>query len=182
MKSITRFSKRSVKHVTTLGLGLLALGMIAAGPALAQTATEDLSVTATVASSCTISTTAVAFGPYNPATTHLAAPLDANGAVTVSCTLDAPVAITLGQGADPLGGSTPDVPLRQMASGANLLPYSLFQETGRTTVWGDTIGTGVTTTGTGVSQSFPVFGRIPAAQNVPAGSYADTVVATVTFP
>jgi spore coat protein U-like protein len=181
MKSITRLSKRSVKHVTTLCLGLLALGLVAVAPAQAASTPADLSVTATVASSCTIGTTTLAFGAYNPATTHLTAPLDGTGTVTVSCTLDAPVAITLGQGANALGGSTADVPLRQMASGANRLAYFLYTETTRTTVWGNTTASDLAFTGTGGSDPHTVFGRVTAGQNKPTGDYVDTVVATVTF-
>ena len=36
-------------------------------------------------------------------------------------------------------------------------------------------------TGTGAAQILSVYGRIGAGQNVPAASYSDTVVVTVTF-
>ena len=48
-------------------------------------------------------------------------------------------------------------------------------------VWGGTAASDVPHTGTGTETSLTVYGRIPAGQNVPAGSYSDTVVATVTF-
>ena len=41
--------------------------------------------------------------------------------------------------------------------------------------------TGKANTGTGANQDIDVFGRVTAGQNVPTGSYADTVVATITF-
>jgi spore coat protein U-like protein len=181
MKSTTRFSKRSVKHVTTPGLGLLALGMIAAGPALAQTVTAPLAVTATVTDSCVISTTPVAFGTYDATVTNLTTPLYAQGAVIFTCTLGSALDVRLTQGANPAVASTPAIPQRQMISGANLLPYFLYSNTERTTVWGDTVATAVLSTGTGASQSLPVFGQIPAGQNRPDGGYTDTVTATLVF-
>ena len=89
--------------------------------------------------------------------------------------------MTLGQGANPDGASSDAVPVRQMTDGTNFLTYFLFQETGRTTVWGNTALTGVAHTGTGTLTAITVFGRLGAGQNVPAGSYTDTVVATITF-
>src|ERR1035437_2543474 len=45
----------------------------------AATATANLSVTASVAATCTISTTDVAFGAYDPVVTNLVAPKDGTG-------------------------------------------------------------------------------------------------------
>ena len=41
--------------------------------------------------------------------------------------------------------------------------------------------TGLAYTGTGASQDLTVYGTLPGGQNVPVGSYSDTVVATITF-
>lgn len=49
------------------------------------------------------------------------------------------------------------------------------------TYGGNTSGTGVDHTGTGTATSINVYGRVTAGQNVPSGSYSDTVVATITF-
>lgn len=69
-----------------------------------------------------------------------------------------------------------------MSDGAShFLSYALYQDTGRTTVWGNTGGTGVANTGTGTQNALTVYGAVAAGQAVPAGSYSDTVVATVTF-
>jgi len=60
--------------------------------------------------------------------------------------------------------------------------YSLFQTAGRTLNWGNTVGTDTLSgTGTGIAQSLPVHGRVPASQSMPTGGYQDTIVATVTF-
>lgn len=69
-----------------------------------------------------------------------------------------------------------------MKAGSSYLSYSLYSDSGRSTVWGNTAGTGKAYTGTGVSDTVTVYGAIAAGQNVPAStSYADVVVATITF-
>jgi spore coat protein U-like protein len=70
-----------------------------------------------------------------------------------------------------------------MVSGGNTLNYSLFSNAGRTTNWGNNIGTDtVAGTGTGALQTLTVYGRIPASQTTaPVGSYSDTITVTVTF-
>jgi len=148
----------------------------------ATTATATLSVTATVSANCTIATAPLAFGGYDPIGANAAAPLDGTGTVTVTCTSGSAATITLGQGANAAGGSTDAIPLRRMTDGSShFLSYFLYQDSGRSTVWGNTGGTGGSATGTGAADSHTVYGRISAGQNVPAGSYSDTVVATVTF-
>jgi spore coat protein U-like protein len=69
-----------------------------------------------------------------------------------------------------------------MGSAGNMLGYFLYQNVGRTTVWGNTVGTAPSSVaGTGAPQNFTVYGAVTGGQNVPTGSYTDTVVATVTF-
>jgi spore coat protein U-like protein len=72
-----------------------------------------------------------------------------------------------------------------MKSGSVTVPYQLYKASGRTAadVWGTTIGAGgnvLAGTGTGANQNVPVYGRVPSA-NFAAGTYTDTVVATVTY-
>jgi spore coat protein U-like protein len=148
----------------------------------AGTQTSNLSVTSAISANCTISTAAVAFGAYDPVVTNAASPLNGTGTITTTCTGGASPVITLGQGASAGGGSTDAAPVRRMASGSDRMSYALYQDSGRTTVWGNTAGTAPSAVaGTGVAQNVTVYGQIAAGQNLPAGSYADTVVATVTF-
>jgi spore coat protein U-like protein len=162
-------------------LGAALAGCLFAGPADAATATANLSVTATVSASCSISTTPLAFGTYDPVGANSGTPLDATGGVVVTCTNGASTTVTLGQGANANSGSSDAAPLRRMASSGNFLAYSLYQNAGHTTIWGNTSGTGVAHTGTGTATTVSVYGRVAAGQNVASGSYSDTVVATVTF-
>ena len=162
------------------GVILLAIG--AASPTDAATATSNLSVTASVSANCSISTAPVAFGAYDPVSTNASTALSGTGTVNVTCTSGASTTITLGQGANADTGSTDAAPARRLSDGGtNFLTYSLFQDAGHATVWGNTAGTGVANTGTGTQTAITVYGTVAAGQNVPSGNYSDTVVATVTF-
>ncbi|MEH1872450.1 Csu type fimbrial protein [Nostoc sp.] len=150
-----------------------------AAPAMAGTATSNLGVSALVTANCTISTTPVAFGNYDPIGANASTDLNGTGSVATTCTNGSSVVITLGQGSNADTGSTDAVPLRRAMSGSNYLSYSLYSDSARTTVWENTTGVAVTGTGTPVSNT--VYGKMVAGQNVPIGSYTDTVVATVTY-
>ncbi|ACL67069.1 Spore coat U domain protein [Anaeromyxobacter dehalogenans 2CP-1] len=162
------------KLALRLALAIAAL-TLTAGTARAATATATLDVTATVVPSCTIAATPVAFGNYDPLVTNSSTALNAQGTVTVTCTTG--TAYTIGLGA---GNSASGSRAMQHASLTAELPYELYLDAARTTVWDNTVMQ--TGTAAGITPApYPVYGRIPAAQNVPTGSYADAVVATVTF-
>jgi len=162
--------------------GVILVLLAAASSTDAATQTSNLSVTASVAANCAISTAPVAFGAYDPVSANASTALNGTGTVNVTCTSGASTTVTLGQGANPAGGSTAAAPARRLNDGGtNYLTYSLYQDSGRTTAWGDTAGTGVASTGTGTQTAITVYGAVAAGQSVPAGSYSDTVVATVTF-
>jgi spore coat protein U-like protein len=162
---------------------LIGIAGLMSSAALASTATANLGVSASITNNCTISTAPLAFGAYDPL--NGASAVNGTGTVTVVCTSGMTGAVvTLGQGLHAAGGSSDPVPLRQMQdSGTTKLTYKLYSDSGRTTVWGNTAGTGLAaSTGTGTNQNLTVYGTIDAGQNtLPAGSYADTVVATITF-
>jgi spore coat protein U-like protein len=173
---------RIMKGTFLVAASVIVLGGLQAKPASAGTATANVSITATIAANCTISTAPVAFGTYDPVVTNLSTALNGTGTITTTCTTGAAPVITLDQGANPTGGSSPTVPARQMASGSDRLAYFLYQNVGRTTVWGNTAGTApASVAGTGAAQNVTVYGAVTGGQNVPTGSYADTVVATVSF-
>jgi spore coat protein U-like protein len=156
-------------------VGGLALGM--AAPAFAQTATANLGVSATVAKNCSITTTAVAFGAYDPVVANAVAPRDGTGSVVVTCTKGAGTRIDLGLGANAAGT------VRRMTGGGDFLTYELYTTTARTTVWGSGAVAGLTipVAPSRAARTFTVYGRVPGGQDVTAASYADTVVATINF-
>jgi spore coat protein U-like protein len=57
-----------------------------------------------------------------------------------------------------------------------------YTDSGRTIVWGNTVGTDtVSATGNGASQSYTVFGRVPAQTTPAPATYTDTITVTVTY-
>jgi spore coat protein U-like protein len=148
--------KRSRSHIFAIAVAaLLALAL----PGAARAAT------------CTINAGgAVSFGVYDWTT---ATPTDSVGTITYTCTGGNAV-IFLSQ------GSSGTYTQRTMLAGGNSLGYNLYTDAARTQVWGDFFNGGtVVFAPAGNNVQLPVYGRIPAGQNVPPGSYSDSI--TVTF-
>lgn len=162
-------------------LALCSILVAGAGTAFAATATSNLAVTATVAASCTINAGALGLN-YDPVVANQATASTSQATLTVACTTGSVGTITLSQGANPAAGSADATPLRRALNGtANYLNYQLYSTPDYLTVWGNTALTGATYNGTGAAGTVTVYASIPAAQNVPSGAYADTVVATISF-
>ena len=146
--------------------------------------TSTLSVGSSIATSCTVTTTAIAFGIYLPG-----ADSNANGTVTANCTLASAVTIKLGQGAsgNPGTGSTDAAPVRRMQGSiaGNFLGYTLSSVSPGGTVWGKTDDTDVgfnAVAGEDASNVKTVYGQIPAGQNgKAAGTYTDTIAVVLTY-
>jgi spore coat protein U-like protein len=181
-KQVMNFNRRvlSLALASTFAFGAaFGVNSYAAG-----TATSNIAVTASVTANCTISAGGLGFGAYDPVFTNASAALDATATLTLNCTSGSAPTITLGQGANANTGSSDITPLRRLKDGAataNYLNYALYSDTGRSTVWGADATNDVDYAGTGVNTSVTVYGRVTGGQNVPAGSYTDTVVATVNF-
>jgi len=137
------------------------------------TATNHFNVKATVVVACTVADNPLNFGAYS------ASLINASSTIFVTCTNT--TAYNVGLNAGTAAGAT--VTNRSMTGpGGALLGYKLFRNSGRTSNWGNTAGTDtVSGTGTGAAQSLTVYGQIPAGQHVTPGSYADTIIATVTY-
>jgi spore coat protein U domain-containing protein, fimbrial subunit CupE1/2/3/6 len=176
------FTKRvSARFLTVAGATALALGGMS-GTQAASPQTADLTVQATVDANCTIATTAVDFGSYDPIVANLSSDKPGTGKVTLLCTNGASATVTLSQGANADSGSTDAAPLRRMKHGTtDYLSYLLYSDSGHNDVWGNTAPTGFVHTGNGTSTDLTVYGVLTAGQNKPVGAYTDTVVATVTF-
>lgn len=157
-------------------VGALTL-MIGAGtaPASAQSQNASMSVAASVTKNCTITATAISFTAYDPVVANDTADLNGEGGLSVACTRGVNPALTLGAGNNAVAGQ------RRLDNGGERLNYDLFSDSTRTTSW--TTSTSVTM---GVAPSkaarpVAVYGRIAGGQDVPAGSYTDTLTATVNF-
>src|SRR5438477_13151443 len=116
------------------------------GLALAGSNTGSLSVTATVAQTCSVSATStLAFGAYDPVVANASTALPGTGSVSLKCTKgSSAITIDMGAGANAVGNQ------RKMLGGTagDLLNYSITQPATTTpwtscagsTVWGSTVG------------------------------------------
>lgn len=161
--------------------GIVGAVLLASSGAQAATSTTTFDVGATVADSCSVSATALAFGSIDPLVNKTTA-TDATSTIDVTCANG--TTYDVGLDAGQASGAT--VTTRQMASGTNLLNYALYSDSGRTANWGNTIdattGDTVAGTGTGAIQTLTVYGRVPSGQETaPTGTYADTITVTVTY-
>jgi spore coat protein U-like protein len=178
------------KDMKKLALGTLAITILILGvsPALAGSAAANIGVSANIVDVCTITTGAVAFGAYDPIVTNATAALNGSGTVTIVCTRGATTTVGLG-----LGGHAAGSVRKMQDAGTDQMAYELYQPPSTTpgaacsysspTVWGNS-GAGLFTPASAPSflaRTYNVCGQVAAGQDLPAGSYNDTVVATVNF-
>jgi spore coat protein U domain-containing protein, fimbrial subunit CupE1/2/3/6 len=140
----------------------------------ATAATSSFTVSASVSANCTISAGALAFGSYDPVSANASTDLDQTSTITVACTKGSTGVVALDDGVN-ASGST-----RRMKAGTNYLNYEMYNDAGRTTVW-NASNTVSYTAASKASTGLTLYGRVAAGQDVPVGSYSDTVIATITF-
>lgn len=134
--------------------------------------------------SCSISTTALAFGQYVPSRDEAS---DFTATAQVTCTASgeapAPVSVSIaliGRGANGR---------RELTDGANRLSYQLFLDPARTIPWGDGSGESRTQSISGVAggatpfrATVIIYGRILARQaGASVGRYADQITAVLNY-
>ena len=154
---------------TRLALTALAT-LLAQGSAQAETANSNFQVGVSVASTCSISAADMTFSQMTTGTTSTS---DAASDLTVNCSDGTPYSVALSDGNNYSGG-------RRLTNGIAFINYVLYQDPNRSNSW-DTANP-LSFIGTGSNQTHTVYGRILAGQSVPnMGSYADTIVATVTY-
>lgn len=150
---------RREKLLLFLGLSLAVLA--AAGPAEAQ--------------NCSISTSSVSFGTYDAYGTFV----DTAGNVRIGCIFATNVTVDLSN-----GNAVNFSPRFMLNAGLEHLNYNLYLDAARTTIWGDaTGGSSHSSVGTIFFRNvdIPIYGRIPGGQDVTAGAYTDSIMATVNF-
>jgi spore coat protein U-like protein len=126
-------------------------------------------LTAQQVHACTLNVTGVNFGSYDVFNNSA---LDSTGNIDVNCPSGVGYSMALTEG----GGTHTQ---RVMNSGAHRLNYNLYTAANRAVVWAGTVT--VNGTGIGVSVNHAVYGRIPALQNVHAGSYSDIIIVELNF-
>lgn len=120
---------------------------------------------------CSVSPQSVSFGNYDPLNP---AALDGVGNINVSCDASTSFTISLSAGS---GTYTS----RKMMSGTEPMAYNLYTDASRLLIWGDGTGSTSTVSTTAASGDYTVYGRIPDRQNIPAGTYTDSITVTVTY-
>ena len=159
-------------------------GFAGQAAAQAQTSTTTFNVKITIQKACSVQTVAATDVDFGP---HVAAAVAANettaGSVTVSCSKNTPY--TIGLRPSTANGGT-DNGIGAMSGGVpvgDLVPYTLYQNVARTTVWGNISGnwlTGMRTGAEPVNKTYPVYGRVTSTDYNP-GSYTDPVQVTLTY-
>jgi len=129
------------------------------------------------AAQCEIATSPVVFGNYN---VFLTAATDSLGSVVYTCNGGAhAIQILISAGASGAFAS------RKLFKAGEWLGYNLYRDASRNVVWGDGVGGTSFYTSTDVPNRtevvVPVFGQVPAGQDVTAGAYADSVSVTINF-
>ncbi len=134
---------------------------------------SSFSVVASVNNTCSVSSNNFT-GIYDPTS-----PVGIIGTSTVNlrCTFGTPFNIRANRG---LHG--PNVNNRQLSDGTNYLNYYFTRDAARTQNLGETDGVDtIDSSGTGFGQIFTTYGAIPAFQNVPPGTYTDTITISINF-
>lgn len=146
-----------------------------------------MSGTTQAAIDCSVSTSGVGFGDYDPL---LATPDDSSANVAVTCTRVILVdPFTINYTLSLSRGSSGTYAPRRMNAGSARLNYNLFRDAARAQVWGDGTNSTGTVAGTAnfvwfqtsQTSNHTAYGRVPAQQNASPGSYTDTIVLTITF-
>ena len=129
------------------------------------------------AAKCTVSTTSINFGTYNVFSIN---PIDSMGTLTYNCNGGADyVMVTLD------AGDNGSFSARLLARNTERLSYNLFVDPSHSVVWGNgTAGTSFHSASDPPNKTdvtVPIFGRIPAGQDVSAGTYTDTVTVVINY-
>lgn len=180
------FVRRSLRS-----LALAAVATLIASPLVASAGatTGTLTISASIAQTCTVANQTLAFGAYDPTVGALvnATPL----ALSVTCTKGATnVYLDLDNGQNngvPCPGSFQRC-MKGTGGSPDYLNYQLYSDTNHTIIWGAGTPAGSNTgvafgpfTSSTIAVTNDVYGQIPASQDAKVDSYSDSVVETVNF-
>ena len=130
--------------------------------------------TATVQYVCSVTAPTLNFGSL----AQLTSATNGSTNLSVNCVNLTPYNVGLDAGLN--GGG--NVNARKMKLGASTISYQLYSNSGRTTVWGNTVGTNtVSGIGNGLAQPYTAYGQVPIQTTPPPGAYTDTVTISVTY-
>lgn len=127
-------------------------------------------------SSCNISTTPMSFGTR----ADLNSAQTSSNQISVTCTNGVKYSLGLNNGSN--GGTSPTNRFMANAASGQKISYGIFQNSSMTQQWGTTAGADIISgTATGLTQVYNAYGQIPVQSTPVGGSYADTVVITLTY-
>jgi spore coat protein U-like protein len=143
------------------------------------------------AAGCTISSSGLAFGAYEPLTFPgklASGAATSNATIGVTCTgivNGGQYTITLGPSLAGAGDRISTRSLSNLAGGPDML-FNVYLDPAYTAVWGDGITAGAVVGGSippgDSNQSHTVYGRIPGGQNTLwAGQYSGSLTMTITY-
>lgn len=135
---------------------------------------------------CSGSNVSLPFGNYDFFNTS---PTDSQADLLITCTRNggpANTPITVSIGPSTTSGS---IASRQMvrAGGSERMSYNLYREASRASVWGQSVGVDTVSKTINVPNNssstiaFSIYGRIAAGQDMRVGSFADSLVLTVSY-
>jgi spore coat protein U-like protein len=155
----------NTRKLMAVACAIALAGAPAAIPAAqAGTATANLSVSTSVAGTCTIGAGSLTFAAYTGVVDN------GSATVLVTCSSGLSPFITLNTNAS---GQ------RNLTNGASTLPYTLCEDSACATPITNTTHFAVAASTGGTSDT--IFGQIPASESALTGSYSDTVTMTLNF-
>jgi len=166
---------------TMLRLSLAIAITAIASPAFAQSVQDTFLVRATVQKSCMITATNMLdFSNGGTVSYDMSGFLDASTTFSYRCSKNTAFQIGIDAGSNP--GAAAAFGTRAMVNGTEFLGYELYSDAPGGTVWGNAAGSWVTGNSGAAAgvQNVPIYGRIPAGQDVtptaPAAFYTDAAV------
>ncbi|KAA0891095.1 spore coat U domain-containing protein [Pusillimonas sp. ANT_WB101] len=138
-----------------------------------KTLSTTMYVGASLSNTCRIeSASDMSFGSVDGILNHN---VDSTSAITVTCSQNTAYKIGLNNGLNASGTT------RRMRGTTGYIPYELYQNSSRSTRWGNDSSSGVETAGIGMPQTLTVYGRVRPQTMPGGGNYQDTIVVTVTY-
>ena len=133
-------------------------------------------------SACTVTVlSALAFGPYD---VFSASATTGTGSFAVRNCTSGKTAYTASLSTG--SGTFANRSLSAQAPLTDKMQYNLYTDNTYTSIWGDGTNSSSTVNGNGTTRSTggttkTIYGRIPAAQDVSAGNYSDSITITISF-
>jgi spore coat protein U-like protein len=130
---------------------------------------------------CQINLSTLNFGNYDPLETS---PVDSVGDLTYFCSQPVPI-VTITIDRSGAGNALNRRLVNHSGQDADALLYNIYLDAARTAIWGDgTRGSQIWSAPNPAVRTrinVPIYGRIPAGQNVGAGGYGDTLTITINY-